>query len=1131
MDVESVVDVNEGLAGSPLPACGGAWRRPSARGKFLFVGEQKFCVRGVTYGTFRPDEGGNEFVQRERVEADFQQMAANGINAVRTYTVPPRWLLDAAQRHALRVMVGLPWEQHVTFLDEPRRMRSIERRLRAGVSACAGHPAVLCYAVGNEIPAPIARWHGGRPLEGFLERLYNAAKAEDPHGLVTYINYPSTEYLRLPFVDLLCFNVYLESQETFRAYLARLHILAGNRPLIMGEIGLDSRRNGEEWQAHSLSWQVRSAMSSGCAGAFVFAWTDEWHRGGCHVADWDFGLTTRDRRPKPALAAVRRAFSEASFPKEMPWPRISIVVCTHNGSRTLGECLGGIRRLDYPDYEVIVVDDGSTDGTATVARQHKVRIISTENGGLSSARNVGLAAATGEIVAYLDDDAYPDPHWLKYLANSFLSTSHGGVGGPNLVPPEDRAIAQCVGNAPGGPAHVLLTDSVAEHIPGCNMAFRKSCLTAIGGFDPQFRTAGDDVDICWRLQERDWTIGFNPAALVWHHRRNSIRAYLRQQEGYGKAEALLQRKWPDKFNLAGHTVWSGRLYGAGLLYTLGLGSRVYHGAWGSAPFQTLQQPATGPVSYLLAMPEWLLIIGFLAWLSALGWLWPKLLWVLPLLALAIGLSAYQAAVSAGRATRFGASGSSPLRLFGLRCLTFLLYLLQPAARLWGRVSYGLLLGRSRTARGFAWPMRRRLSFWSAHWRASRERMKSVESAIRQGGVVVVHGGEYDRWDLEVRSGLLAAVRLLMTVEEHGDGRQMFRYRLTPRYKATAAVAFLPPALLTICAALDGVWSVAAVLGALSVFLALYSMVECGLAMAVAQRALRGEHGCQAAPDSEATQDSAPLPLASPALTAAPVDGLRPAAGSLRPASVAAFAGDFGVDRALQGLVRSSIIGRDLPDGALLTKGKCMTRNGRDAFTLIELLVVIAVIAILAGLLLPALGRARQKAQATYCLNNLRQLGEATVLYCGDSGDLLPFAWYDDPDARVNNFYALLMPVIYRTDFDGYGDFEYGVGACPTRQKEPLVGPTPMRISYGMNAFTSIDPPDPRTRRLVQAQSTGAATTLLIADIAYPYNHPSIDRLANDEIGYKHLHKANILFFDGHVAAYALRQTNGLAVKF
>jgi hypothetical protein len=330
-----------------------------ARGKFLFCGNEKFYIRGVTYGPFRPDEHDNKYHTPEIVERDFIMIAANGFNAVRTYTVPPTWLLDIASACGLRVMVGVPLERRAIDFDNEQRLRSMEQWIRTLVRPCAGHPALLCYTIGNEIPASIVRWQGPRRIQHCLERAYRAAKAEDPATLVTYINYPSTEYLQLPFIDFICFNIYLESQQRLQAYLAYLQNIIGDRPLVMGEIGLDSFRNGELEQARSLAWQVRTAFSSGCAGAFAFSWTDEWFAGGVDVEDWKFGLVRTDRSPKPALSAVNQAFRELPFSSDFSWPMISVLVCTYNGARVIRDCLEGLRKLNYPNYEVIVVDDGS----------------------------------------------------------------------------------------------------------------------------------------------------------------------------------------------------------------------------------------------------------------------------------------------------------------------------------------------------------------------------------------------------------------------------------------------------------------------------------------------------------------------------------------------------------------------------------------------------------------------------------------------------------------------------------------------------------------------------------------------------------------------------------------------------
>jgi GT2 family glycosyltransferase len=798
-------------------------------GKFLVAGGERLFVRGVTYGTFRPDATGTEFPAPGRVELDFGLMARSGVNAVRTYTPAPVWLLDAALRHGLRVMVGLPVERSAAFFDYRNCARSIERMVRSEVRATAGHPAILCRSIGNEIPASVARWHGRGRVESFLKRLFHAAKDEDPDGLVTYVNYPSTEYLLLPFLDLLAFNVYLESRKRFEKYLARLHNIAEDRPLFMAEIGLDSLRNGGKGQAAAVEWQVRSSFASGCAGAFVYSWTDEWFRGGSEVKDWRFGITDEDRRPKPALAVVRRAFAEVPFPRDTAWPRISVVVCSYDGARTIRECCERLRSLEYPDYEVIVVDDGSKDDTAAIAAEFGFRVIRrAANRGLSSARNVGLRAATGDIVAYIDDDAYPDRHWLQYLAHAFFergAAGVAGVGGPNLPPPGDGLVADCVARAPGGPSHVLLSDRRAEHIPGCNMAFRRSSLLEVGGFDAQFRVAGDDVDLCWRLLHRGWTLRFSPAAIVWHHRRGSVRGYLRQQRGYGRAEAMLERKWPQKYNAAGHATWSGRIYDNAITSRCWRTGRIYHGVWGLAPFQALYAPPPSLMESLSMMPEWYVLMGGLALLTALGPLWSPLRFSGPLLCVVAAAPVAQAAWSAAKARLWSMPRSRSYRL-KLYLLTACLHVLQPLARLYGRLE-GDLRFRGR-ARGWGLPSLRpwTADLWIDRSPSVDDHLRFMEAALRDDRHVVRSGTVFDRWDLEVTGGVLGSARLSAAVEYHGDGRQLVRIRCWPRLTCTALALISLFSAFALGAALDRSWSASSVLGSIAALLALATVREC-----------------------------------------------------------------------------------------------------------------------------------------------------------------------------------------------------------------------------------------------------------------------------------------------------------------
>ena len=156
-----------------------------------------------------------------------------------------------------------------------------------------------------------------------------------------------------------------------------------------------------------------------------------------------------------------------------------------------------------------------------------------------------------------------------------------------------------VAAAPGGPSHVLLSDVVAEHIPGCNMAFHQWAFNSVGGFDTEYRKAGDDVDFCWRLQTSGQVIAFSPAAIVWHYRRFTLTAFRKQQEGYGEAESMLRFKHLIFFGPTGTIKWKGQIYGAPRFTWLVNKPIIYHGVFGQGLFQSIYPaPQSDVAAYL-----------------------------------------------------------------------------------------------------------------------------------------------------------------------------------------------------------------------------------------------------------------------------------------------------------------------------------------------------------------------------------------------------------------------------------------------------------------------------------------------------------------------------------------------------
>jgi GT2 family glycosyltransferase len=543
-------------------------------GKFFRVGGQRVWLKSVTYGPF-PDGRPDEF------RADFSQIAAAGFNSVRIYTMPDLRLLDAAHAQGLVVFGGLPWWQGADFFRQPGYYSAAQVALVEGLQPIREHPALAGIYIGNEVPADLVKWMGPLKVRHALEDLIRLGKQIAPQLLFAYANYPSTEYLEPENADFTAFNVYLEQESAFRSYLKRLHHIAGDRPLVISEFGLDSRRNGLDRQMETLAWAMQAARDLETAGMTIYAWSDRWKNGEIEVLDWDLGLMDRLNRPKPALEALRNLPRPVCAEKS---PTFSVIVCTRNGRSRIAACLSAIERTK--PFETLVVDDGSTDDTADFVATHfpRVRLIRLLPSGLSAARNTGAAAARGEIFAFTDDDCEPDDEWISRLARIFQNGNYAAAGGPNLPPPPRNWEEAVVAAAPGAPSHVMLDDEEAEHLPGCNLAVTRRAFQEIGGFDPQFHTAGDDVDFCWRLRDAGFRLGFAPGAFVWHWRRPSIRAFLAQQLGYGCAERLLMAKFPSRFSKHGGAKWQGFVYGGGPIRVME-DSIIYHGQMGDAAYQ------------------------------------------------------------------------------------------------------------------------------------------------------------------------------------------------------------------------------------------------------------------------------------------------------------------------------------------------------------------------------------------------------------------------------------------------------------------------------------------------------------------------------------------------------------------
>lgn len=229
-------------------------------------------------------------------------------------------------------------------------------------------------------------------------------------------------------------------------------------------------------------------------------------------------------------------------------PSISVVVPVYNGERTIRACLESLLTLNYPRHllEIILVDNLSKDRTRDIAKEFPVRLLTEENVQSSyAARNRGIEAATGEIVAFTDADCIADKDWLKELVIPFQDPSVGGVGGKVLDSQPENDVERFI-------CSIRLFSKTHEdktYLPLTltnNTAFRRSYLIKLGGFNEHLFTGGD-VELSWRIQlSLGIKVDYAPQAIVYHVHRSTLKSMARQFRRHGYGEIFIDAMFKDK---------------------------------------------------------------------------------------------------------------------------------------------------------------------------------------------------------------------------------------------------------------------------------------------------------------------------------------------------------------------------------------------------------------------------------------------------------------------------------------------------------------------------------------------------------------------------------------------------------
>jgi hypothetical protein len=318
------------------------------------------------------------------------------------------------------------------------------------------------------------------------------------------------------------------------------------------------------------------------------------------------------------------------------------------------------------------------------------------------------------------------------------------------------------------------------------MAFYRWAFEGVGGFDTEYRKAGDDVDFCWRIQQAGWVIAFSPTAIVWHHRRFTLRAFFKQQNGYGEAESLLRFKHLIFFGPTGTAKWRGQIYGTPRFSWFINRPVIYHGMFGEGFFQSIYPAPQSDVAAYLSSIEWFALTIFL---FGLGIFLPALR-IVPYLMLGGTLCvALSYMVRASIEPKFDTAGA--------RLLVMFLAFVQPLVRGFSRYFTWLHFKRTPASvirahehlpeRGrLAGSLSRRV-FWSEQGRDRHYLLGAIFELLDEEGWRYSTDSGWNEWDIQIYGNFWWSIALQTVTEYHGGGNCLTRVRLRNRFVTTTII--------------------------------------------------------------------------------------------------------------------------------------------------------------------------------------------------------------------------------------------------------------------------------------------------------------------------------------------------------